>query len=215
MTVMPTQAQLIQDFEKLNIDVVPNEESTFIATLVIQPLIKDRFREAQENDPMLAELKEKVKRGEAPNFHITDDDILRHKIFQLCVPNDDELKRDILEEAHHMFMVQPSSTKMYQDEEKVLVEQHEEGCCKPAGLLQLLHVLEWKWDEVAMDFAVALPRAPSGQDTIWVVIDRLTKSAHFIPLKITDSMQKLAELYIKEIVKLHGIPAVIVSDQDP
>ncbi len=66
-----------------------------------------------------------------------------------------------------------------------------------------------------MDFVVGLLKAPNGQDAIWVVIDRLTKSAHFIPLKITDSMQKLAELYIKEIVRLHGIPAAIVSDRDP
>jgi len=68
IAVMPTQAQLIQDFEKLNIDVVPNEESAFVATLVVQPLTEDRVIEAQQKDPMLAELKEKVKRGEAPNF---------------------------------------------------------------------------------------------------------------------------------------------------
>jgi len=61
---------------------------------------------------------------------------------------------------------------------------------------------------------VGLLKAPNGQDAIWVVIDRLTKSSHFIPLKITDSMQKLAELYINEIVRLHGIPAAIVFDQD-
>jgi hypothetical protein len=86
---------------------------------------------------------------------------------------------------------------------------------RPAGLLQPLHVPKWKWDEVAMDFVVGLPRAPSGQDSIWVVIDRLTMSAHFIRLKIIDLMQKLAELYIKEIVRLHGIPAAIVSERDP
>jgi hypothetical protein len=149
------------------------------------------------------------------------------------VPNDDELKRDILEKAHHMFTVQPSSTKMYQNMKKKnwwnnmkrdvaryvaqcsICQQVKAEHQRPARLLHLLHVLEWKWDEVAMDFVVALPRAPSGQDTIWVVIDRLTKSAHFIPLKIIDSMQKLAELYIKEIVKLHGILAAIFSYQDP
>lgn len=66
-----------------------------------------------------------------------------------------------------------------------------------------------------MDFVVGLPKAPNGQDSIWVVVDRLTKSAHFILFHITDSVPKLTELYVKEIVKLHGIPASIVSDKDP
>lgn len=65
-----------------------------------------------------------------------------------------------------------------------------------------------------MAFVVGLPKAPSGQDIIWVVINRLTKSARFIPIKVTDLMQKLVELYIREIVRLHEIPAAIVSDRD-
>ena len=66
-----------------------------------------------------------------------------------------------------------------------------------------------------MDFVVGLPRAPSGQNAIWVIVDRLIKSAHFIPYKLNDSMQKMVELYIWEIVKLHGVPISIVSDRDP
>jgi hypothetical protein len=85
---------------------------------------------------------------------------------------------------------------------------------RPAGQLQPLEVPMWKWDQVAMDFVVGLPKAPSGQDAIWVIIDRLTKSAHFLPLKITDSMEKLASMYVREIVRLHGVPASIVSDRD-
>jgi hypothetical protein len=65
-----------------------------------------------------------------------------------------------------------------------------------------------------MDFVVGLPKAPSGQDSIWVVIDRLTKSAHFILFHITDSVSKLAEMYIRDIVRLHGVPVSIVSDRD-
>jgi len=65
-----------------------------------------------------------------------------------------------------------------------------------------------------MDFVVRLPKTLNGHDAIWVVIDRLTKSAHFIPIKITDPVPKLAELYIRKIVRLHGIPASIVSDRD-
>jgi hypothetical protein len=85
---------------------------------------------------------------------------------------------------------------------------------RPEGPLQPLSISEWKWDQIAMDFVVGLPKAPSGQDSIWVVIDRLTKSAHFIAFHITDSVPKLAEMYIRDIVKLHGVPASIVSDRD-
>ena len=66
-----------------------------------------------------------------------------------------------------------------------------------------------------MDFVVGLPHCQSGYDTIWVIIDRLTKSAHFLPMKNSDSVEKLAELYVKEIVQLHGTPVSIVSDRDP
>ena len=66
-----------------------------------------------------------------------------------------------------------------------------------------------------MDFMVGLHRYQSGYDVIWVIIDRLTKSAHFLPMKNSDLIEKLAELYVKEIVRLHGTPVSIVSDRDP
>ena len=65
-----------------------------------------------------------------------------------------------------------------------------------------------------MDFVVGLPRTPSGKNSIWVIVDRLTKSAHFLPVNNTDSLGKLTRLYVKEIVRLHGIPKSIVSDRD-
>jgi len=72
----------------------------------------------------------------------------------------------------------------------------------------------WKWDSIAMDFVTHLPRTFRGYDTIWVVVDRLTKSAHFLAMNMRMSMAKLAQLYIKEIVRLHGIPSSIVLDRD-
>jgi len=66
-----------------------------------------------------------------------------------------------------------------------------------------------------MDFVVGFPRTPNGQDAIWVIVDRLTKNAHFLPIKITNSMERLADLYVREIVRLHGVPISIVSDRDP
>ncbi|GKE08874.1 putative reverse transcriptase domain-containing protein [Tanacetum coccineum] len=72
----------------------------------------------------------------------------------------------------------------------------------------------WKWERITMDFVSGLPRTLSGYDTIWVIVDRLTKSAHFLPMKKTDSMEKLTQLYLKEIVCRHGVPVSIISDQD-
>jgi hypothetical protein len=86
---------------------------------------------------------------------------------------------------------------------------------KPSGLMQLLFVPEWKWDNISMDFVGALPKTVKGFDSIWVIVDRLTKSVHFVPIKTGMSVAKLVEIYIEQIVRLHGIPSSIVSDRDP
>ena len=80
--------------------------------------------------------------------------------------------------------------------------------------MQPLEVPGWKWDCISMDFVTSLPNTKSNHDTIWVVVDRLTKSAVFIPMKETWSMEQLAKAYIKYVVRLHGIPKDIVSDRD-
>ncbi|GJX17176.1 putative reverse transcriptase domain-containing protein [Tanacetum coccineum] len=85
---------------------------------------------------------------------------------------------------------------------------------KPSGLLQQPEIPEWKWEKLTMDFVSGLPRTPNGYDTIWVIVDRLTKSAHILPMKKTDSMEKLTQLYLKEIVCRHGVPISIISDRD-
>jgi hypothetical protein len=84
---------------------------------------------------------------------------------------------------------------------------------RPARLLQPLKVPEWKWEEIGMDFVVGLPRTRDGYDSIWVIVDRLTKVAHFIPVRTTYTGAKLAELYMSRIVCLHGVPKKIVSDR--
>jgi len=86
---------------------------------------------------------------------------------------------------------------------------------KPARLLTPLDVPEWKWDSISMDFVTIFPNTPRGHDAIWVIVDRLTKSAHFISINISFPVSQLAEIYIREIVKLHGVPSSIVSDSDP
>nr|GFB72635.1 putative reverse transcriptase domain-containing protein [Tanacetum cinerariifolium] len=86
---------------------------------------------------------------------------------------------------------------------------------KPSGLLVQPEIPQWKWDNITMDFVTKLPKAQSGNDTIWVVVDRLTKSAYFLPMKETDPMDKLARLYLKEVVTRHVIPVLIICDRDP
>ena len=85
----------------------------------------------------------------------------------------------------------------------------------PSGLLQPITLLEWKWERITMDFVSGLPLSPKKKDGIWVIFDRLTKSAYFILVCMDYSLDKLAELYISEIVRLHGVPVSIISDRDP
>nr|GEW23602.1 putative reverse transcriptase domain-containing protein [Tanacetum cinerariifolium] len=93
--------------------------------------------------------------------------------------------------------------------EQVKAEQQ-----KPFSLLQQPKIPEWKWGNITMDFVLGLPRTPNGYDSIWVIVDRLTKSAHFLPMKKTDNIEKLAQLYLKEIVYRHGVLVSIISDRD-
>ena len=85
---------------------------------------------------------------------------------------------------------------------------------RPTGKLQPLPILEWKWEHITMDFVTGLPRTQGGNNAIWVIVDRLTKSAHFLAFKVGFSLERFAKLYIKEIVRLHGILMTIVSDRD-
>ena len=84
---------------------------------------------------------------------------------------------------------------------------------KPAGLLQPLPIPEWKWDKLGMHFITGLSRTRSGYDSIWVVVDLLTKVAHFILVKTTYTSAKLAKIYMTRIVCLHGVPRSILSDR--
>ena len=85
---------------------------------------------------------------------------------------------------------------------------------KPSGLLQQPEIPQWKWEQISMDFVTKLPRTARGHDSIWVIVDRLTKSAHFLPIREDFKMEKLAQIYIDKIVSLHGVPLSIISDRD-
>jgi hypothetical protein len=82
-----------------------------------------------------------------------------------------------------------------------------------AGNLQPLNIPEWKWENICMDFIMGLPHTSCGYNSIWVIVDLLTKSSHFIPVSTTCRVQQYAELYLSHIVNYHGIPKTIISDR--
>ena len=86
---------------------------------------------------------------------------------------------------------------------------------KPAGTLQPLPIPEWKWEHITMDFVTRLPKSAQSHETIWVIVDRLTKTTHFLPVGQTNTLDSLSRRYVREIVRLHGVPISIVSDRDP
>ncbi|GKB02282.1 putative reverse transcriptase domain-containing protein [Tanacetum coccineum] len=142
--------------------------------------------------------------------------------------------RDLIthESYKSKYSIHPGSDKMYQDLKllywwpnmKADIATYVSKCLtcakdkaehqKPSGLLQQPEIPVWKWERITMDFVSGLPRTPSGYDLIWVIIDRLIKSAHFLPMKKTDSMEKLTQLYLKEVMCRHGVPISIISDRD-
>ena len=83
------------------------------------------------------------------------------------------------------------------------------------GQLQPLEIPMWKWEDLTCDFVVGLPKSKKNHDAVWVVVDRLTKAAHFIPVRMNMSMEQLVKLYMDNIVRLNGTPVTIVSDRDP
>ncbi|GJU27441.1 putative reverse transcriptase domain-containing protein [Tanacetum coccineum] len=85
---------------------------------------------------------------------------------------------------------------------------------KPSGLLVQPEIPQWKWENITMDFVTKLPKTATGQDTIWVIVDRLTKSAHFFPMREDDTLEKFTKQYLKEVVSKHGVPVSIISDRD-
>ena len=204
-----------------------------VANITARPFILGQIRELQELDAELIAYRDKLVSKGSEDFALNGEGTITFK-GRLCVPNDEQLKREILGEAHRSkYTVHPGGTKMYQNLKKhywwrnmkrevaefvsrcLICQQVKAEHQRPAGLLQSLPIPEWKCENISMDFIVGLPRTARNSDAIWVVVDRLTKSAHFIPYRTTFNSNQLAALYVKEVVRLHGVPVSIVSDRDP
>nr|AAL69435.1 Putative polyprotein [Oryza sativa]AAN04915.1 Putative polyprotein [Oryza sativa Japonica Group]AAP52154.1 retrotransposon protein, putative, Ty3-gypsy subclass [Oryza sativa Japonica Group] len=201
--------KLNQQMEALNLSIVGRG---FLATLEAKPTLLDQIHEAQKNDPDMRGLLKNMKQGKATGF-TEDEHGTQWNGNRVCVPDDRELKTVDTSGSSRKSLFHPSW--QYEDvlrlERKILHVKAEHQ--RPAGLLQPLQVPEWKWDEIGMDFITGLPKTQGGYDSMWVVVDRLTKVARFIPMKTTYGGNKLAELYFARIVSLHGVPKKIVSDQ--
>ncbi|WVZ70759.1 hypothetical protein U9M48_019401 [Paspalum notatum var. saurae] len=175
-----------------------------------EPTLEQEIGKGQLNDEKIKEIKELIKLDKAPGFRVDADGTVWHGD-RICVPNIKSIRDLIPKEAHETaYSIHPGSEKMYQDLKQKFWWYGMKPLCdvcrgvkaehqKPAGLLRPLKIPEWKWEEIGMDFIVGLPRTQSGFDSIWVVVDRLTKVAHFIPVKTTYSGAKLAELYMSKV----------------
>nr|GEY87292.1 reverse transcriptase domain-containing protein [Tanacetum cinerariifolium] len=138
-----------------------------------------------------------------------------------------------MHESHKSkYSVHPGSDKMYQDLKKLYwwpnmkaeIATYVSKCLtcakvkieyqKPSGLLVQPEIPQWKWENITMNFVTKLPKMAVEQDMIWVIVDRLTKSAHFLPMREDDTLEKLTRQYLKEVVSKHGVPVSIISDCD-
>jgi hypothetical protein len=221
---------LCQEMERWNLEIVGQGS---IANITVESTIKDQIIAAQKTSKGIAYIKEKVRSGKPTCFRIDETDVLWFKD-HLVVPKIPKLRQMILDEAHMTrYSIHPGSRKMYQDlkhrfwwtKMKIEIAGYVAKCdtcqrvkavhMKTAGQLHPLPIPSWKWEEISMDFIVGLPKTAKGFNSIWVIVDRLTKIAHFLPVKDKYSANTYAEIYLSQIFKLHGAPKIIVSDRGP
>ncbi|KAA3480729.1 DNA/RNA polymerases superfamily protein [Gossypium australe] len=188
------------------------EDGSLLAELQVKPSWVSQIKEKQLSDKVLSSRLQQVEGGETEDFGLNNDGVL-------CFHG---------KEAHSSpYAMHPGGSKMYRDLReqfwwpglKQEVTEFVSKCLKcqlvkvehqlSSGLLQPVKIPLWKWKRITMDFVSGLPLTPTRKDSVWVIVNRLTKSSHFIPVR------KLAKLYVAEIVRLHGVPASIISDRDP
>ncbi|GKC27397.1 reverse transcriptase domain-containing protein [Tanacetum coccineum] len=226
----PGKANVVADALSRKKQIKPLRVRALIIT--VHPKLPSQILEAQNKALIEENVKNENLRGMDKSFEIRPDGTR-------CIKNRSWLPlfgglRDlIMHESHKSkYSIHPGSDKMYHDLKKLywwpnmkaIIAEYvgkcltcsrvKAECQKPSGLLVQPEIPMWKWERITMDFITKLPKTSNGHDTIWVIVDRLTKSARFIPTRATDSMETLTRLYIKEIVSRHGVPISIISDRD-
>ena len=198
-------------------------DGALLAQLRVMPNLKRMMIDAQKDDIKLQERVQLVKKG----------DRLYYKS-RLCVPDVQDLKKKLMYESHNtVYTMHLGGNKMYQDLKQYYwwrgmkkdIVEYVSKCltCQqvkakhqvPSGLLNPISITQWKWDNITMDFVSGFPLTQKKHDSVCVIVDRLTKSAHFLPVQLDYSMDRLAKMYMSEIVHLHGITVSRVSDRNP
>jgi hypothetical protein len=216
--------------ERLNLGIV--QQGTLMH-LKLESVIQQKIIDAQRIDKGMIHIHEKMEASKATCFRKYNQGVLWFKD-RIVVPKDVELRQQILDEAHlSRYSIHPRSTKMYQDlkhhywwtKMKIEIARYVAKCdtCRrvkavhmeTAGPLQSLSIPTWKWENISMDFVVGLPKTSQGYDSIWVIAERLTKTSHFLPVKMDHPVVVYAQLYIARILSVHGVPKTILSDRGP
>jgi hypothetical protein len=220
--------EIVEDFKRLNLGIVAHTKGV---TIEVEPTLEQEIRKGQIGDAKIQEIKDLIIEGRGPEFVEDEQGTIWFKDM-ICVLEIDSLHETILKEAQDSdYSIHTGSTKMYPDLKQKYwwyglkrdVAAHVAMCdvCqrvkakhqRPAGLLHPLKIPEWNWEEIGMNFITRLPCTPKGYDFIWVIMDRLTKVAHFIPVKTSYKGSQLAKLYMAWILCLHGEPKKIMSDR--
>jgi hypothetical protein len=198
--------------------------------------VKERVRNAQETDTFFqtvtSYLEQEPTGIKYEGYQMIDGGLLTYRN-RLYIPDCDDLKRFIMDELHkrpytghpgYQKMITATRKQFYWPGLKKDIANYLAKCIEcqqvkaehrhPAGLLQPLPIPEWKWETISMDFITGLPTSTKQNDAIMVVVDKLSKSTHFIPVKSTCKAIDIANIFMKEIFKLHGMPKKIVSDRD-
>ena len=199
-TLRSKQTRLFYDLKALQAQFQVLEPRVLLANFTVQLDLIWRIKSSQKDDPKLVTIMDKVRKGVNSDFMLMDDDTLKFKD-KLCIPHVGGLRRELLEEFHNSdFTIHLGGTKMYSDMKKLywclgfkcdivefitqclVCQQVKAKRQQPGGKLQPL-CIEWKWEIITMDFVSGLPKSLGGNDAVWVIIDRLTKSAHFLPIR--------------------------------
>ncbi|GJU13193.1 putative nucleotidyltransferase, ribonuclease H [Tanacetum coccineum] len=192
---------ILHDLERLDVELCVRGSGGYWASMRIESNLMLQIKEAQRDDGELWAIVQNVEDGKHTEFSVDDDGVVWFED-RLCVPNDQALREKVMTEAHSSpFTIHPGSTKMYRDLKQYFwwngmkqdVATFVSKCMtcqqvkiehqRASGLLQPLEIPMWKWDEISMDFVTGLPTTQKRHDAIWVVVDRLTKSAHFLPIR--------------------------------
>ncbi|GJX58019.1 retrotransposon protein, putative, ty3-gypsy subclass [Tanacetum coccineum] len=206
-------SRILHDLERLDVELCVRGSDGYWASMRIESNLMLQIKEAQRDDGELWAIVQNVEDGKHTEFSVDDDGVVWFED-RLCVPNDQALREKVMTEAHSSpFTIHPGSTKMYRDLKQYFwwngmkqdVATFVSKCMtcqqvkiehqRASGLLQPLEIPMWKWDEISMDFVTGLPTTQKRHDAIWVVVDRLTKSAHFLPIRKNYEIRSLRLIF--------------------